>query len=72
MVILSEIHAGYAYHLRLIGHLHEAEEESQEWDSLFRLIRKARKRYQTDNIVPDWDIIANELVHVKGGMNAYP
>jgi len=71
MVILSEIHAGYAYHLRLIGHLHEAEEESQEWDSLFRLIRKARKRYQTDNIVPGWDIIANELAYVKESLNAH-
>ena len=69
MVILSEIHAGYAYHLRLIGHLHEAEEESQEWDSLFRLIRKARKRYQTDSIVPDWDIIAQELSNVKRRTN---
>ena len=70
MVILSEIHAGYTYHLRLIGHLHEAEEESQDWDSLFRLIRKARKRYQADNIVPDWDIIAQELFNVKGSINA--
>ena len=65
MVILSEIHAGYVYHLRLIGHLHEAEEESQEWDSLFRLIRKARKAYQAGNKIPDWDIIARELANVK-------
>ena len=49
----------------------KAEEESQEWDSLFRLIRRARKRYQTDNIVPDWDTIAQELANVKGGVNAY-
>jgi hypothetical protein len=65
MVILSEIHAGYAYHLRLIGHLHEAEEESQEWHSLFRLIRKARKEYQMQRIVPDWETIAYELANVK-------
>ena len=71
MVILSEIHAGYAYHLRLIGHLHEAEEESQEWESLFRLIRKARKRYQTKQVIPDWDIIAQELSNVKGDPNAH-
>ncbi|MCL2119700.1 MAG: hypothetical protein FWH27_14890, partial [Planctomycetaceae bacterium] len=70
MVILSEIHAGYAYHLRLIGHLHEAEEESQDWDSLFRLIRAARKAYQTANIIPDWEIIAQELANVKGAPNA--
>jgi hypothetical protein len=71
MVILSEIHAGYAYHLRLIGHLHEAEEESQEWDSLFRMIRKARKAYQTDNVIPAWEIIAQELANVKGSPNAH-
>ena len=71
MVILSEIHTGYAYHLRLIGHLHEAEEESQEWDSLFRLIRKARKRYQTNNVIPDWDSIAQELANIKGSPNAH-
>ncbi|MCL2117842.1 MAG: hypothetical protein FWH27_05370 [Planctomycetaceae bacterium] len=70
MVILSEIHAGYAWHLRLIGHLHEAEEESQDWDALFRLIRKARKAYQTANIIPDWEIIAQELANVKGNINA--
>jgi hypothetical protein len=66
MVILSEIHAGYAYHLRLIGHLHEAEEESREWDALFRLIRKARKVYQTQRVVPDWMSIAQELAALQG------
>jgi len=71
MVILSEIHAGYSYHLRLIGHLHEAEEESQEWDSLFRMIRKARKAYQTQQVIPDWETIARELANVKGNINAH-
>jgi hypothetical protein len=71
MVILSEIHAGYTYHLRLIGHLHEAEEESQEWDALFRLIRQARKAYQTQQVIPDWTHIANELANVKGTTNAH-
>ncbi len=65
MVQLSEIHAGYQYHLRLIGHLHEAEEESQPWDALFQMIRRARKNYQTDRIVPDWDSIARELANLK-------
>ncbi len=67
MVLASEIHAGYAYHLRFVGHLHEAEEESQEWPVLFELIRQSRKRYQTKNQMPDWDRIAQEVAAAKEG-----
>ena len=69
MVILSEIHAGYAYHLRFVGHLHEAEEESQQWPKLFELIRHARKEYQTKNRLPDWENLVQEIAAVKGDMN---
>ncbi|GHT23201.1 hypothetical protein FACS189419_06840 [Planctomycetales bacterium] len=63
-VIASEIHDGYSYRLRLIGHLHEAEDESQEFLQLHESIRQARKDYQINSTIPDWEALArtvNEL-----------
>ena len=45
MVLLAEIHVGYAYRLQFIGHLYEAEDESQQWPQLHGLIRQSRKVY---------------------------
>ena len=42
-VLMSECRQGYSYRLRVIGHLHEAEDESQEWPELHVAIREARK-----------------------------
>jgi hypothetical protein len=64
-VIASEIHDGYAYHLRFIGHLHEAEEESQELLKLHKMIRSARKSYQQEGIIPDWESLAKIIHEVK-------
>jgi hypothetical protein len=64
-VIASEIYDGYAYHLRLIGHLHEAEDESQEFLKLHEMIRSARKSYQRDGIIPHWEILAQEISEIK-------
>jgi len=58
MVLLSEIHHGYQHRLRLIGHLHEAEEESQDWPHLHEMIRESRKAYQRDGVIPDWESLA--------------
>jgi len=44
----------HAHRLRAIGHLPEAEDESQEWPDLHAAIREARKAYQTDGTMPDW------------------
>jgi hypothetical protein len=60
-VIASEIHDGYSYRLRLIGHLHEAEDESQEFTQLHNIIRQSRKEYQQQNKIPDWETIASCL-----------
>jgi hypothetical protein len=64
-VIASELYDGYSYRLRLIGHLHEAEEESQEFSKLHQLIRLARKNYQRENIIPDWELLAQKISEVK-------
>lgn len=54
-VLLAETRDGYAHRLRAIGHLHEAEDESQEFRELHAAIRAARKAYQTAGTIPDWE-----------------
>ena len=39
---------------RGVGHLFEAEDESQEWPDLHAAVRQARKAYQADGTMPDW------------------
>lgn len=56
-VRFTETCDGYAHRLRAIGHLHEAEDESQEFVDLHAAIRAARKAYQTDGTMPDWQLI---------------
>jgi len=49
---------GFSRRLRAIGHLFEAEDESQEWPELHAAIRQARKTYQASGMVPDWGKLA--------------
>jgi len=53
-VLCGELADGYPYRHRVIGHLHEAEDESRQWPALHRAIREARKRFQRDGVTPDW------------------
>ena len=70
-VILSEVYSGYSYRLYFIGHLLEAEEESQEWSKLHNAIRDARKDYQHSGTVPDWEKLASMINEVRAaGMNS--
>jgi hypothetical protein len=67
-VLLTEIRdAYYAHRLRAIGHLHEAEDESQEWPELHVAIRESRKAYQTDGTIPDWEVLATSAAAVRDG-----
>ena len=54
-VLLTETREGCAHRLRAIGHLHEAEDESQAWPDLHAAIRAARRAYQTDGTIPGWE-----------------
>jgi hypothetical protein len=54
-VLLAEYRDGYPHRLRAIGHLFEAEDESQEWPELHAAIREARKAYQADGTMPDFE-----------------
>lgn len=62
IVLLTETREGYAYRLRAIGHLFEAEDESQQWPELHAAIREARKVYQADGKLPDWEALAQGVV----------
>jgi len=58
-VLLTEAREGYAYRIRAVGHLFEAEDESQEWPDLHAAIRVARKAYQADSTTPDFEALAH-------------
>lgn len=63
-VLLTEAREGYAHRLRAIGHLFEAEDESQQWPELHHAIGTARKAYQVRGETPDWkslDVMLGEL-----------
>jgi len=53
--------------LRAVGHLFEAEDESQEWPDLHAAIRQARKAYQSDGTMPDWTALEAMIDPVQPG-----
>jgi hypothetical protein len=46
--------ASYPIRVRAVGHLHEAEDDSQAWPELHDAIRAARKAYQRSGAPPDF------------------
>lgn len=64
-VLLAEERDGYAHRLRAIGHLHEAEDESQAWKTLHNEIRKARKAFQESESSPDWKIFEELIQSIR-------
>jgi len=72
MVLLGELNdmpdeepirsGNFSRRLRAIGHLFEAEDESQEWPQLHQAIRSARKSYQANGELPIWALLA-AMVH---------
>ena len=64
-VLLTEVRHGYAHRLRAIGHLHEAEDESQAWPELHNAIRNARIAYQAAGTMPDWEVLAQAAEAVR-------
>lgn len=57
-VLLGECRDGYDHRLYAIGHLHEAESESQAFPELHVAIRDARKAYQQSGACPDFEHLA--------------
>jgi hypothetical protein len=64
-VLLAEYRDGYPHRLRAIGHLHEAEDESQAWPELHRAIREARKAYQAQGKMLDFMALTRVLNHIS-------
>lgn len=60
-VLLAEFRDGYPHRLRAIGHLHEAEDESQAWPQLHNAIREARKAFQREGRMPDFMALAEQI-----------
>lgn len=65
LVLLTEAREGYAYRLRAVGHLFEAEDESQVWPELHAAIREARKAYQGADEMPNWDALAGQVHNTR-------
>jgi hypothetical protein len=60
-VLIAEHRDGYSHRLRAIGHLHEAEDESQAWPELHNAIRTARKAYQREGKMPEFAALARQV-----------
>jgi hypothetical protein len=60
-VLIAEHRDGYPHRLRAIGHLHEAEDESQAWPERHNAIRAARKAYQQTGAMPDFAALARQI-----------
>jgi len=57
----AERRQGFSRRLRAIGHLFEAEDESQQWPDLHAAIRASRKAYQASSTMPDWETLATRV-----------
>lgn len=68
-VLLTECREGYAYRMRAVGHMFEAEDESQEWKELHDAIRDARINYQSAEVMPDWDVLDAMVAVVRSTQN---
>lgn len=66
-VLLAETRDGYAYRLRAVGHLFEAEDESQAWPELHDAIRESRVAFQATGQVPDWALFETLMAHFRQG-----
>lgn len=66
-VLVTETRNGYPHRTMAVGHLHEAEDESQEYPDLHNAIRDARKKYQTDETMPDWTGLRTLLDRARKG-----
>ena len=64
-VLITEHQNGYPHRLLAIGHLHEAEEESQAWSDLHNAIREVRKAYQQAGTMPDFNRLAQLVAKEK-------
>ncbi len=70
MIQNGECQAGYKFQMRVIGHMHEAEDESRAWPRLSRAIRMARIAYQQNGTCPDFEGIGAMIAAANHGQLA--
>lgn len=66
-MLCGELHDGYDYTLLIVGHLHEAESECQHRPELHDAIRSARKAFQDEGEIPDFEQLGSMIGDVHGG-----
>jgi hypothetical protein len=71
LVLMAEHRDGYPHRLRAIGHLHEAEDETQAWPELHDALREARKAYQVDGAAPDVEHLMGLIASVRAETRDY-
>jgi len=64
-VLIAEHRDGYPHRLRAVGHLHEAEDESQAWSELHVAIRASRKAYQQTGAMPEFAALAERTAELR-------
>ncbi len=64
-VLFAEERDGYACRLRGIGHLHEAEDESQAWPTLHNAVRRYRKAFQQSGEMPNWKTLEYVISSIR-------
>lgn len=64
-VLITEHRDGYPHKTLAVGHLHEAEDESQQWPELHDAIREARKFYQQTGRIPEMESLANMIGEIS-------
>lgn len=64
-VLASEYQNGYPYHTLIVGHLHEAEEESKQWPHLNSMIRDSRKEFQSMGRIPDFQLLSLKIKEIR-------
>lgn len=71
VVLMAEHRDGYAHRARAIGHLHEAEDETQAWPELHDALREARKAYQVYGATPDLEHLGQIIAKVRASATSY-
>ncbi|MDE3097485.1 MAG: hypothetical protein KGK07_15980 [Chloroflexota bacterium] len=66
MVLIAETRDGWPHRLPAVGHLHEAEDESQAWPMLHDTIRAMRKDFQQNGVVPDFALLESIMTGLRG------
>ena len=55
----------YRNHIKIIGHLGNAYDESADFVELHEMLKEAERNYRYEGIVPNWEVILKEMERVK-------